>query len=207
MAWDYSEKLKEHFFNPRNILQQTEEEYNPDGVGMVGNVKCGDMMKMLIKVGENDTIADCKWQTYGCASAIGSTSILSTMVIGKSLDEAMKIGPQEIAAELGGLPAQKFHCSVLGDKALRAAAADYYRRNGKEDKITWTGSEVICNCLNVTRDEIEELVAHGVTEFSELQERTKLGTSCGSCKDNAMQLLEELRKKYHPQSCETEVKS
>jgi nitrogen fixation NifU-like protein len=126
------------------------------------------------------------------------------MVIGKTIEEAMKIGPQEIATELGGLPPQKFHCSVLGDKALRAAAADYYRRKGLEHKITWGVGEIICNCLNVSKDEIEELVAHGVTEFSELQERTKLGTSCGECKPRAMELLEELRKKYYPQGCELE---
>jgi Fe-S cluster assembly protein NifU len=196
MAWDYSEKLKDHFFNPRNILETPEDDYKADGVGEVGNIKCGDMMKMYIKVDADERISECKWKTYGCASAIGSTSMLSTMVIGKTIDEALKITPDTIAKELGGLPEQKFHCSVLGDKALRAAVEDYFTRNGKLERITWKHREVICKCLNISRDEIEKLVDEGVTDFPTLQERTKLGTSCGECIDRAKELLQELLKDH-----------
>ena len=192
MAWDYSETLKDHFFNPRNILEVPEEEYGADGAGEVGNVKCGDMMKMYIKVDKDERIIECKWKTYGCASAIGSTSMLSTMVIGKTLDEALTVTPDAIAKELGGIPAQKFHCSVLGDKALRAAIEDYFTRQGKPERITWKKKDIVCKCLNISREEIEKLVEEGVTDFYTLQERTKLGTSCGECVEDAKKLFAEL---------------
>jgi len=192
MAWDYSEKLKDHFFNPRNILEVPEEEYRADGVGEVGNIKCGDMMKMYIKIGDGEIITDCKWKTYGCASAIGSTSLLSTMVIGKTIGEALKITPDDIATELGGLPAQKFHCSVLGDKALRAAVEDYFTKTGQTDRITWGSRNIICKCLNISQEEIENLIEEGVSDFQSLQEKTKLGTGCGQCIDEAKKLFTSL---------------
>lgn len=124
--WFYSEKVKDHFFNPRNICKDEKniKNFKPDGVGEVGSPVCGDVMKMWIKV-EDNKITDCKWKTFGCASAIASTSVLSEMVIGKTLEEAEKITSKEILKELGGLPAKKVHCSVLGDKALRAAIKNY----------------------------------------------------------------------------------
>lgn len=192
MAWDYSEKLKDHFFNPRNILEVPEEEYRADGVGEVGNIKCGDMMKMYIKIGPDEKISECKWKTYGCASAIGSTSLLSTMVIGKTIEEALKITPDDIVNELGGLPAQKFHCSVLGDKALRAAVEDYFTKTGQTDRITWGSRNIICKCLNISQEEIENLIEEGVSDFQSLQEKTKLGTGCGQCIDDAKKLFTSL---------------
>ncbi len=124
--WFYSEKVKDHFFNPRNICRCEDEgeKFQADGVGSVGSPVCGDVMKMWIKIKDNK-IVDCKWKTFGCASAIASTSILSEMVIGKTLEEAEKIKPNEIVEKLGGLPAKKIHCSVLGDKALREAIKNY----------------------------------------------------------------------------------
>lgn len=128
--WLYTEKVKEHFFHPRNIFRSNEEaeQYalEADGIGQVGSPACGDVMKMYIKVNKkNKTINECKWQTFGCASAIASTSILSEMVIGKTLEEAKKIIPQDIVKALSSLPARKIHCSVLGDQALRKAIKDY----------------------------------------------------------------------------------
>jgi nitrogen fixation protein NifU and related proteins len=196
MAWEYSETLKDHFFNPRNILEVAEDEYNADGIGEVGNIKCGDMMKMYIKVDGDEKISDCKWKTYGCASAIGSTSLLSTLVMGKTIDEAIKITPDDIVKELGGLPTQKFHCSVLGDKALRAAVEDYFTRKGTPERITWKSKVIVCKCLNISRDEIEKLVDEGVTDFPTLQERTKLGTSCGGCIEDAKLIFNELLKDH-----------
>lgn len=195
MAWDYTDTLKEHFFNPRNVLTVPEEEYKADGIGEVGNIKCGDMMKIYIKVDDaTETITDLKWKTYGCASAIGSTSMLSEMVIGKSIDYAVHVTPKDIAEALGGIPDQKFHCSVLGDKALRAAIEDYYTKNGKSDKIFWKKREIICHCLDVDREEIEKLYYNeGVDTFEKLQEKTKLGTSCGHCIDRAKELLYSLQ--------------
>ena len=194
--WVYSEKLKEHFINPRNILED-EDSYQEDGKGIVGNMKCGDQMLVAIKVDkEKGIIIDCKWKTYGCASAIASTSILSEMVKGMTLEEAYHISPKDIAKELGGLPVNKVHCSVLGDKALRAAINDYYKRNGMSDKIEKEEARVICECMNVTDKEIEEAVLDGASTFLEIQEHTKAGTVCGKCKEDIEQLLEKYKKEH-----------
>lgn len=197
--WVYSDEAKEHFIHPRNVLSD-EEHYKDDGKGIVGNIKCGDEMMFVIKVDKDKgIIADCRWKTYGCASAIASTSILSEMVKGMSLDEAYKIIPKDIIKELGGLPEHKIHCSVLGDKALRAAIDDYYRRNGMADKVKVEEARIICQCMNVTDKEIEHAVLEGAKTFYELQERTKISTVCGQCKDEAERLLQEYVKKHFEQ--------
>ncbi len=127
-GWVYSEVVKEHFLNPLNFLMGDESKYEHDAEGVVGNPICGDQMKMFIRV-ENDKIVDVKWKTYGCASAIASTSALSELAKGKTLDEALKIGPEEIAEFLGGLPQHKFHCSVLGHEALAEAVKNYRKKS------------------------------------------------------------------------------
>ncbi len=194
--WIYSEEAKKHFTNPLNVLQD-KENYKADGEGIVGNIKCGDQMFMAIKVDKKrQIITDCKWKTYGCASAIASTSILSEMVKGMRLDDAYRLSPKAIAEKLGGLPEHKIHCSVLGDKALRAAIDDYYRRNGMEAKIEKEKMRVVCQCMNVTDKDIEHAVLDGARSLYELQERTKLGTVCGQCKDEATRLLNEYIKEH-----------
>ncbi len=196
--WVYSEKVKDHFLNPRNVLTD-ETNYLEDGKGIVGNMKCGDEMLVAIKVDkEKKTILDCKWKTYGCASAIASTSILSEIVKGKTLDEAYHLTAKDIARELGGLPERKVHCSVLGHKALRAAINDYYVRNGLAEKVEQEKEHIICQCMNVTDMEIEDAVLEGARTYLELQERTKIGTVCGQCKEKTLQLLEEYKKKHFP---------
>lgn len=194
--WVYSEKVKDHFMHPRNVLTD-EAKYHEDGRGIVGNIKCGDEMVVAIKVDrKKGTIADCKWKTYGCASAIASTSILSEIVKGMTLDDAYHITAKDIAKELGGLPEHKIHCSVLGHKALRAAIEDYYTRNGMTDKVEREKEHIVCQCMNVTDIEIEHAVLEGARTYLELQEHTKLGTVCGQCKDKAIKLLEEYKKKH-----------
>ena len=126
--WIYSEKVKDHFLNPRNFLMGDEKQFDYDAVGLVGNPICGDQMKMYIKV-KDDKIVDIKWKTYGCASAIASTSALSEIAKGKTLDEALKISAEDIDDYLGKLPKHKFHCSVLGHDALRDAIEKYRERN------------------------------------------------------------------------------
>lgn len=196
MDWAYSEKLKEHFINPHNILED-EDSYQEDGKGIVGNMKCGDQMMVVIKVDKSKgIITDCKWKTYGCASAIASTSILSEMVKGMTLEQAYHLSPKEIAKELGGLPEHKIHCSVLGDKALRAAINDYYQRNGMLDKIKKQEARVVCQCMNVTDKEIEEAVLEGARAYLEIQERTKAGTVCGQCKEDILRLLTKYKKEH-----------
>lgn len=125
-GWVYTDIVKEHFLNPRNFLMGDESKYAHDAEGVVGNPICGDQMKMFICV-KDDRIVDIKWKTYGCASAIASTSALSELAKGRTLDEALKIGPDEITDFLGGLPKHKFHCSVLGHEALAAAIQNYRR--------------------------------------------------------------------------------
>ncbi len=121
----YSEKVMEHFSNPRNVG----EIPDADGVGTVGNPVCGDVMKIFIKV-EDNHLKDIKFKTFGCGAAIAVSSMVSEMAMGKTLEEAMKITPQSVADELEGLPKQKFHCSNLGAQALHAAIEDYHKKNG-----------------------------------------------------------------------------
>ena len=194
--WIYTEKVKDHFMNPRNVLSD-DESFDEDGRGMVGNIKCGDQMLFVIKIdSQRGIITDCRWKTYGCASAIASTSVLSEMVKGMPVEQAYKISPKDITKELGSLPDHKIHCSVLGDKALRAAINDYYQRTGHSDKIVKEEARIICQCMNVTDHEIEESVLEGARTYEELQERTKLGTVCGQCKDTAIKLLDKYIQKH-----------
>jgi NifU-like protein len=187
--WVYSETVRDHFLNPRNVLRDENPE-DFDAVGRTGNIKCGDEMVMYLKVDPTTlTITDCRWQTYGCASAIASTSILSEMVRGMTLEEAARITSKDIFAALGGLPDNKVHCSVLGDKALRAAIEDYYRRRGMEDHITSMGPRIVCHCLSISEEDIEHAVLEGARSFEELQERTKIGTGCGECQEEAQRVL------------------
>ena len=195
-SWAYTDTVKEHFMNPRNILMD-EDGYKEDGKGVTGNVKCGDEMIVVIKVDkEKGIITDCKWKTFGCASAIASTSVLSEMVKGMKLDDAYNLSAKDINRELGGLPDHKVHCSVLGDKALRMAINDYYVRNGMEDKIKKEEERVVCKCMNVTDQEIEHAVLEGARTFYELQEMTKVGTGCGECEQEVTQLLETHKTKH-----------
>ncbi|MDD2715350.1 MAG: iron-sulfur cluster assembly scaffold protein [Candidatus Wallbacteria bacterium] len=187
--WAYTDLVREHFTNPRNILDD-EEAFNPDGRGMVGNPQCGDEMLMVIKVDKvKNIISECRWKTYGCASAIASTSMLSEVVTGMKLEEAFKITPKDIVKKLGGLPDRKIHCSVLGDKALRAAINDYYKKNGMLDKIREENRTLICQCMTIYDSEIEDAVLEGARTFIELQEKTKISTVCGQCRDRADELM------------------
>ena len=124
---EYSEKVMEHFTNPHNVGKLDDA----DGVGEVGNAKCGDIMKMYLKI-ENDIITDVKFNTYGCASAIATSSIATDMIKGQPLSEALKLTNKAVVEALDGLPAVKIHCSVLAEQAIKAAVKDYYDKNGIE---------------------------------------------------------------------------
>lgn len=189
--WNYTDQVKEHFINPKNVLQE-DENFQEDGKGMVGNIKCGDQMLVLVQIDEaTKTIKDCRWKTYGCASAIASTSIMSEMIKGMPIIKAYHLSPKEIAKALGSLPENKVHCSVLGDKALHAAINDYYKRSGQEEKIKEEKAIIICECMDVTDHEIEEAVLEGARTYLQLQEQTKLGTVCGNCKEEAEKQLKK----------------
>ena len=195
-GWIYSDKVKDHFMNPRNILVD-ENDFDYDAKGMTGNIKCGDQMIFFISVDkENHVIKDCKWQTYGCASAIASTSVLSEMVKGMDLDQAFNLSPKDIAKELDGLPDNKVHCSVLGDKALRKAINNYYFKNDLKEKVIEDEAKIICECLGITDHEIEEAVLEGAHTFYDLQEMTKISTSCGECRQDATVVMQDYLAKH-----------
>ncbi len=124
----YSDKVMDHFQNPRNVGKLDDAS----GVGEVGNVKCGDIMRMYIKVDDNGIITDCKFNTFGCGSAIATSSMATELIKGKSVEEALKLSNQAVVEALDGLPAHKIHCSVLAEEAVRAAVKDYYDKNGIE---------------------------------------------------------------------------
>lgn len=139
MAMEYSEKVMEHFAHPHNV--GTIEDAN--GIGEVGNAKCGDIMKMYIKV-ENGRIADVKFKTFGCGSAIATSSIATDMIKGKPVTEALTLTNKAVVEALDGLPAVKIHCSVLAEQAVKAAVADYYKRKGVEAPSPCDGCESCC---------------------------------------------------------------
>lgn len=123
----YNEKVMDHFMNPRNVG----EIENPDGVGEVGNIRCGDIMKIYLRISEDEIIEDIKFKTFGCGSAVASSSIATELIKGKTIKEALKITNKDVLRALGGLPVIKVHCSVLAEQALKAAVLDYAKKTGK----------------------------------------------------------------------------
>jgi len=192
--WLYSDTVKEHFTNPRNVLLGDDDSFSYNARGQTGNIKCGDQMLMLLKI-DNDVITDVRWRTYGCASAIASTSMLSEVIKGMKIEDAYKIRPEDLVEKLGGLPSYKIHCSVLGDKALRAAIDDYLSKTGRPGLLQEAVTE-ICHCLGITDKDIENAFQNGARNWDDLQQATKIGTVCGSCKTKAMELLHGLEHIY-----------
>ena len=182
--WEYTDKVKDHFLNPRNVGKIE----NADGTGDVGSLSCGDALKLTLKIGENEVIEDAKFQTFGCASAIASSSALTEMIIGVNLDEASKISNEHIADFLGGLPKEKIHCSVMGRDALERAIADY---RGQEIKIA--EGNVVCECFGVTDLEIERAVkGSGLTTIDQVVGHLKAGGGCGKCHDDIQKIIDTI---------------
>jgi NifU-like protein len=179
--WEYTEKVKEHFINPRNVG----EVDNPDGVGEVGSLACGDALKLTIKVDEDQRITDAKFQTFGCASAIASSSALTEMVIGKTVQEAQEITNEEIAQFLGGLPKEKMHCSVMGQEALEKAIACYLGEPEKKPE-----GNLVCECFGVTDVQIEKaLTEHALKTVEEITNYIKAGGGCGKCHEKIEEII------------------
>ena len=194
MDWLYSKTVKDHFINPRNALFEGADTFAHDASGQIGNIKCGDQMLMLLRI-EDDIITDVRWKTYGYASAIASTSMLSEVIKGMNIRDAYNIRPEDLVAKLEGLPENKIHCSVLGDKALRAAIDDYLEKHGRAGELRIEAT-VVCECLNITEQDIETAFQGGARTWDDLQKATKIGTACGGCKDKALELLHELGHVY-----------
>ncbi|MHC4640331.1 MAG: Fe-S cluster assembly protein NifU [Planctomycetota bacterium] len=185
--WEYTEELKEHFFSPRNVG----EVDNPDGVGEVGSLACGDALKLTFKLDENGRIKDAQFKTFGCASAIATSSVLTEMIKGKTLEEAAKITNKDIADYLGGLPEQKMHCSVMGREALEAAIENY--RSGGKKKHELEG-RVVCNCFGVTENEIERVIQeNNLTTVEEVTNYCKAGGGCGGCQGEIEKIIEKIQ--------------
>ncbi|MEI8120927.1 MAG: Fe-S cluster assembly protein NifU [bacterium] len=184
--WDYTGKVMDHFRNPRNVGVIA----NPDGVGEVGSLACGDALKLMFKLDQEGRIAEAKFQTFGCASAIASSSALTEIVKGMTLEQAAKVTNQDIAEYLGGLPEQKMHCSVMGREALEAAIENY--RSGSTEKII-LGGKVVCNCFGVTEEEIERVIReNGLSTIEQVTNYTKAGGGCGKCKPDIARILERV---------------
>lgn len=201
-AWLYSDIVKDHFFNPRNILFYGEEEtYEADATGRVGSPACGDEMVIWLKIDpKTEKIRECKWQTFGCGSAIASTSVMSEMVTengGMTVDQALKIKPQDIMERLGGLPARKVHCSVLGDKALRVAINDWFRKTGQHERIVIEGAKIIDEKLRITDRDIEEAVLEGARDLEDVQKKLKVGVASPEAIPEIEQLIRFYTEKYY----------
>ncbi|MBU4211574.1 MAG: Fe-S cluster assembly protein NifU [Verrucomicrobia bacterium] len=198
--WDYTDKVLDHFRNPRNVGTLK----NPDGVGEVGSMACGDALKLVFKLDKRGRIADVKFQTFGCASAIASSSALTEMIKGLTLEEAEKVTNQDIANFLGGLPEQKMHCSVMGREALEVAIANY--RTGKTSKKILEG-KVVCHCFGVTEDEIVRVVRENrLTTVEQVTNYCKAGGGCGKCRGEIEAIITRIRGEepaaaVAPQSC------
>lgn len=185
--WDYSEKVRDHYLKPRNVG----ELKNPDGIGEVGNLKCGDALRLTFKLDKDNRIEDIRFKTFGCGSAIASSSILTEMCKGKTLEEAAKITNKDIAEALGGLPVEKMHCSVMGQEALEKAI-EYYKSGGKESTHPVKKGTVICFCFNVTDYEIEQAIRqNNLTSVEDVTHYTKAGGGCGGCIPEIEKILEK----------------
>jgi NifU-like protein len=182
--WEYTDKVKDHFLNPRNVGVVEEA----DGVGEVGSLACGDALKLTFKLDETQRIKDAKFQTFGCASAIASSSALTEIIKGLTLEEAEKITNEDIANYLGDLPKEKMHCSVMGRDALEQAIS-YYRGEAKK-KID---GEIVCECFGVTNREIERAVTeNSLRTIEDVTNYVKAGGGCGNCHDRIQEIIDSI---------------
>ena len=185
--WDYTDKVLDHFKNPRNVGVVEDA----DGVGEVGSLACGDALKLTFKLDDSERIADARFQTFGCASAIASSSALTELIKGMTLEEAANVTNQDIADYLGGLPEQKMHCSVMGREALEVAIKNY--RTGDTSKKILEG-KVVCTCFGITEEEIQRVVRDNeLTTVAQVTNYCKAGGGCGNCRPDIERIIEEAR--------------
>lgn len=182
--WEYNEKVRELFLNPCNAGQIEDA----DGVGEVGSMSCGDALKLFLKIDKDDRIVDARFQTFGCASAIASSSALTEMLKGLTVEEAEKITNEDIVDYLGGLPKEKMHCSVMGRDALERAIADYRGVELKKPE-----GEIVCECFGVTDLEIERAVKENrLNAVDDITDYLKAGGGCGNCHDRIQDIIDRV---------------
>jgi NifU-like protein len=184
--WEYTDKVKELFLHPKNVG----EIKNPDAAGEVGSIVCGDALKLTLKIDrESNTITDARFRTFGCASAIASSTALTELIKGKTIDDALKVTNKDIADFLGGLPREKMHCSVMGYEALEAAVASY---KGEKPPEVEEG-ELVCECFGVTDEKIKRVIKENkIYTVEDVTNFTKAGGGCGSCVPEIEKILNEV---------------
>jgi len=185
---DYTDKVKDHYLNPRNVGEISD----PDGYAEVGNITCGDALRLTFKLDKDKKISDIKFKTFGCGSAIASASILTELAKGKTLEEVKKISNKDIAAALGGLPREKMHCSVMGEEALEAAIR-FYETGGEVAIPKEKEGIIICKCFGVTDLEIEKAVLeNNLRTIQDVTNFTKAGGSCGGCHGEIQKIIDRV---------------
>lgn len=180
--WDYTDAVREHFLFPHNVGELPDA----NAVGEVGSLACGDALKLFLKI-EDDRIVDASFQTFGCASAIASSSVLTDMVKGKTVEQALAITNKDIAEALGGLPQQKMHCSVMGQEALEAAIRNW---RGEAPEGPHEESPIVCKCFGVSEEQIRRAIKeNSLTTVEQVTNFTKAGGGCGNCLDDIAAIL------------------
>ena len=199
--WDYSDKVIDHYRNPRNVGKID----NADAIGEAGSLACGDSLKIYLKI-KDGIVIDAKFQTFGCGSAVASSSILTEMIIGKTVEEVKKITNKDIADELGGLPPEKMHCSVMGYEALEDALKnfdDYTDLDDlrNEENAQKVGEKIVCTCFGVTENVIWDAIKiNGLKTVEEITNYTKAGGACGKCKSAIQDIIDTYYKKENKEA-------
>lgn len=190
--WEYTDTVREHFLHPRNAGELADA----NAVGEVGSLACGDALKLFLKINKDGVIEDASFQTFGCASAIASSSALTEMIKGKTVEEAAKLTNKDIAVYLGGLPREKMHCSVMGQEALEAALRNW-RGEPAEQSHEHEG-KLVCKCFGVTDVQIRRAIQeNNLKTVEEITNYTKAGGGCGECLDTLQEILDEELGKPH----------
>ena len=198
--WDYSEKVMDHYRNPRNVGKIDDA----DAVGSAGSLACGDQLKIYLKI-KNGIVTDAKFQTFGCGSAVASSSILTEMIIGKPISEVRKITNKDIADQLEGLPPEKMHCSVMGYEALEDALQGYEDYQDLEDirADEEKKQKIVCTCFGVTENVIWDAIKqNGLKTVEEITNYTKAGGACGKCRGLNQDIIDTYYKKEESQKTE-----